>query len=38
MRTFPILSLNDTNKSVFVTKLKQISIFVLAVGGIVKEI
>ena len=33
-----ILNLNDTNSLVFATKSKQISIFVLGVGKIVKEL
>ena len=37
-RTFPIFYLNETDILVFTTKSKQIPIFVLVVGKIVKEV
>ena len=37
-KAFPIFCLNETNNSVFATKSKQISIFVLVVGKIFKEV
>ena len=37
-RTFPIFYLNETDILVFTTKSKQIPIFVLVMGKIVKEV